>query len=30
MIASPTIYLDGVVQNEGTKLNKELGFIDME
>ena len=30
VIASPTIYLDGKVQNWGTKLNKELGFIDMD
>ena len=29
VIASPTIYLDGKVQNWGTKLYKELGFIDM-
>ncbi|MEG1537995.1 MAG: hypothetical protein RR387_06900, partial [Clostridiales bacterium] len=29
VIASPTIYLDGVVQNESHKLNKELGFIEM-
>lgn len=30
VIASPTIYLDGAVQNDGTILNKELGFIDMD
>ena len=29
VLACPQIYLDGVLMNDGSKLNKALGFVDM-